>query len=220
AKMPGELDMIVLADDRLLATYLNFCEGKAHLDLLQSKDTKAKLKENGFETNFAVKRFVKSLPVELRSLLTPQMTEPDSTVFDEFLSIPNEDKGIGLGRRRRSQEETEEGTIIPIPAPKPPAFIVETLPGGFRLRANRKFDRWPVNVSVAVAYADGSRSPSWSEYDFRLENLIVDSSGCQLEWEKNRIQARNCGPESRIEVTGFDSRRELDTRLKVWSHAA
>ena len=219
SKMPGELDLVLLVDETHLATYLNFCEGKAHLDLLESKDTKTKLRDAGFETNFLVKRFVKSLPVELRLLLTPDVSEPDSTVFDEFFSISDEGKGKVLGRRKkkigdRDDEERE------FPPPKIPAFLIETLPNGFRLRGNPKYSSWPVNVSVTMAYANGSRSLNWSEFDFRLGDLTIAKDACDLEMAKNKIQAKGCSAQTRLEVTGFDANRELDTRLKVWTHAS
>ena len=87
SKNPGELDLILLVDDGHLATYLNFCEGKAHLDLLESKETSRKLDDHGFK-GVGVKRLIKSLPIELRLLLTPDVTEPDADVFDAFFSIP------------------------------------------------------------------------------------------------------------------------------------
>jgi hypothetical protein len=218
AKIQGEIDLILLVDEPTLATYLNFCEGKAHLDLLESKDTKAKLKEAGFETNFLVRRFIKALPTELRSLLTPDIVQPDSKVFDEFFAIPIDGSGVGLGRKKKTSP-INQGEINQFPPPKTPAFLVETLANGFRLRANPKFSSWPVNVSATVAYANGSRSLSWSEYDFRLNELDISNSGCQIELNKNRLHAKNCNSDCRIEVTGFDSNRELDTRLKVWTHA-
>jgi len=218
AKMPGELDLVMLVDETTLATYLNLCEGKAHLDLLEPKEAKPKLRDAGFEPNFLVKRFVKSLPMELRILLTPDVVEPDSTVFDEFFSISVDGGGEGLSRRKKKAEDTKEEKRE-LPPAKTPAFLVETLPNGFRLRSNPNFTSWPVNLSVTMAYANGARSLSWSEYDFRLNELQIAHSNCQVDINKNRIQARDCTESTRLEVTGFDSNRELDTRLKVWTHA-
>jgi len=100
------------------------------------------------------------------------------------------------------------------------ALIVETLEDGFRVRANPKYTDWPVNVSIAIAYADGSRNPSWSEYDFRFSELETVDEGCgKISFMKNRLQALDCGPDCRIEVVGFDAKRELDTRIRVWKNA-
>jgi hypothetical protein len=214
---PGEVDLVILIDDEDLATYLNFCEGKAHLKLLESKEIKAKLEEHGFTDGIHVKRFVSSLPTELRALVTPDITEPDAAVFDEFFSLPTDQPGgkkhgkDGLDRKRSEPRK--------IPPPKTPAFRVETLTDGLRIRANPEFKEWPINLTVSVAYANGTRNPGWSEFDFRLEDLDVSHKGCELDHARNKLRAMNCGPDCMIEVRGFDANRELDTSIKPWRHA-
>ena len=76
AKSPGELDLVMLVEKGELATYLNFCEGKAHLNILDSKEVIQKLEDHGFDVQGQgqgrrAKRLVKNLPAELRLLLTP-----------------------------------------------------------------------------------------------------------------------------------------------------
>jgi hypothetical protein len=220
AKMPGELDLVILVDETTLAMYLNLCEGKAHLDLLEPKEAKGKLKEAGFDPNFTAKRFVKALPMELRQLLTPEVVEPDSTVFDEFFSVSVEGSGNGLSRRKKKDEQEEQKEQELLPPPRISALVLDPIPGGFRLRANPKFATWPVSASITIAYANGGRSLSWSEYDFRLNELKISHENCKIELAKNKILAKDCGKNARIEVTGFGSTRELDTRLRWWTHAA
>jgi hypothetical protein len=105
------------------------------------------------------------------------------------------------------------------PPPKPPVFRVETLQNGLRVKANPDFSDWPVNVTVVVAYADGSRRPSWSSFDFKLEDLSIVNTDCELSTEKNKVKALNCGPDTEIEITGFDTNRELDTIIRPWKNA-
>jgi hypothetical protein len=217
AKNPGELDLVILVEDGELATYLNFCEGKAHLDLLKSKETKTKLEARGYTGSvLRVRNFVKELPLKLRQLLTPDVTEADATVFESFFSIPSDKPGKKSGAK---------GIVPPPPPPPPPPprkpspFLVESLTDGLRVRANPEFVEWPVNVSISVAYADGSRRPDWSEYDFRLETLPVEHDNCEITLQENRVLAINCGPKSRVQITGFDIRRELDTRIRAWKDA-
>ena len=120
SKNPGELDMLLLVDDGLLATYLNFCEGKAHLDLLESKDIRLKLEDNGFSGGPRAKRFIKALPTELRLLLTPDITAPDAHVFDSFFSKPTDSPG----------KKNPDGDIDP-----PPLLLRHHRP-------NRRSSRW------------------------------------------------------------------------------
>lgn len=217
ARNPGDLDAIIIVDDPDLATYLNFCEGKAHLDLLESTEVRTKLREQGYNTNFAVKRFVKNLPVELRNYLTPEITEPDANVFDAWFSVPSEEPGrnTGKGPKRKDQPPKPDDP----PEPKTPALVVDTLADGFRVRGNPKFTAWPVNFTMTIAYADGSRKPAWTPFDFSPSDLKTSHSGCDITFEKNRIEGTGCGPDFSVEVTGFDANRELDTRIRAWKDA-
>lgn len=214
---PGELDLLLLVENVELATYLNFCEGKAHLDLLESKEVRAKLEQKGYRPLTSVKRFIKALPSELRSYFTPDITEPEIDVFDAFFSVPdpNPTRRQGPG----GKPEIDPPPPPPPPPPRIPAMKVRQLDGGFRLEANPEFSDWPVNVSVTMAYADGSRNPSWSKYDFRPEELDTAVNDCDYTYNKNKLTARDCGDSFSIEVTGFGSTRELETRIKVWKNA-
>lgn len=212
AKSPGELDLVMLVGEGELATYLNFCEGKAHLDLLESKDVRQKLEDHGFD-GMRVKRLVKNLPSELRILLTPDITAPDAHVFDSYFSKPSDKPG------KRKKPDRPDDPPEPPPPPKPPVFRVETLDDGLRIKANPEFTDWPVNVTVGLAYADGSRRPSWSPFDFKLEDLSIDHADCDLTTDKNKVKAVNCGPDTEIKITGFDTNRELDTSIRPWKNA-
>ena len=202
---PGELDVIVLVNNAELARYLNFCEGKAHLDLLGSREINQKLKDHGYKPR--VKHLVKSLPVELRALLAPDITAPDTGVFDAFFPKPT----------GRSGDPKPRGRVDPIPPPLPPAprmFMVDELPDGFRVRGNPEFAGWPVNARIMVAYADGSRRPSWSQLDFKLNDLNIRYSGCRISTDRNIIRLLEFGPGAEVKVTGFDANRELDTSIR------
>ncbi len=208
----SSLDLVMLVRKGQLATYLNFCEGKAHLDLLESKEVLQTLIERGFDGH-QVKRLIKSLPDELRLLLTPDVTTPDSQVFDRYFSKP-----INKQKRKNGHQERDD-SIEPIPPPKPPVFLVETLKNGLRIYANPDFSGWPMNASVRIAYADGNRRPTWSPFDFKFEELKIAYEHCELSTVDDKLRAQNCGENTVIEITGFDTNRELDTIIRPWSDA-
>ena len=212
ARTPSSLDLVLLVRKGQLATYLNFCEGKAHLDLLESKEVLQTLSERGFDGH-QVKRLVKSLPDELRSLLTQDVTTPDSQVFDRYFSMP-----VSKQNKKKGHEERDE-PIEPIPPPNPPVFLVDTLQNGLRIYANPDFSGWPMNVTVRLAYADGNRRPTWSPFDFKFEELLISSENCEISTENDKLRAQNCGAKTVIEVTGFDTNRELDSIIRPWSDA-
>lgn len=214
ARNPGELDAVLLVDDGPLATYLNCCEGKAHLDLLESNEVRQKLTDTGFN-GVTVKRLVKRLPGELRNFLIPDTTAPDAQVFDRFFAKPSDKPA----KTRKKPKEPPGVSDPPEPVRKPPIFITETLMDGLRIRANPDCRNWPLNVTVTLAYADGTRRASWSRHDFRLRDLNIQHSGCNVEVGGNRMQARDCGPETAIAITGFDANRELDATIRPWRYA-
>ena len=213
ARSPGELDAVLLVGDGLLATYLNCCEGKAHLNLLESKETRRKLADAGF-TGVTAKRLVKSLPGELRNFLIPDTTTPDAQVFDRFFAKPVE--RIGGTKKKPLKSPNAPDPSIP---DRPPIFLTETLTDGLRIRANPGHRDWPLNVTLTLAYADGTRRPSWNQHDFRLQNLNIQHNGCNVEVGGNRLRALGCGVETAIEITGFDTNRELDATIRPWRHA-
>ena len=212
AKSPGDLDLVMLVGEGDLAVYLNFCEGKAHLDLLESKDVKQKLEDQGFDGPRA-KRLLKNLPSELRLLLTPDVTAPDSHVFDSYFSKPSDKPG------KKKKPNKPDDPPEPPPPPKIPVFMVQQLDDGLRIKANPDHTDWPVNLTLTLAYADGTRRPSWSPFDFKLEKLDVNHTNCDLTTDKNRVKASGCGPNTEIEITGFDTNRELDTNIRPWKNA-
>jgi hypothetical protein len=218
-KNPGELDLIMLVDDQDLATYLNFCEGKAHLDLLETQEARTKLEENGYTYPFRVKRLIKALPSDLRMLLTPEITTPDASVFDNFFAVPNEEAGKYLGREDAEDDSDPKDEPFEPPAHNVSAIIIDTLRDGFRVRANPQYTNWPISISISMAYADGSRSPGWSEFDFMPSDLITKNVLCQANFNQNKLKLSEFGSSSQFEVTGFDPKRELDTRIRVSKNA-
>jgi hypothetical protein len=218
-RRPSDIDLVLLVDDEPLAQYLNFCEGKAHLDLLESKEVRTKLAEAGFD-GLQVKRLVKSLPDTLREFLTEESTEPDTSVWEGYFSISDP-----LSERKRAPNlQKDEPSPLPPPTPPPPpnvsAVIVESLSDGFRLKSNPDYMKFPATVEVIIAYADGSAKPAWSEFDFRPKDLRTRPAHCAPEFTENKLRIADWSEESVIEVTGFDTRRELDTRIRTESNAS
>lgn len=207
ARNPGEIDLFIFVEDQTLANYLNCCEGKAHLNLSESKEIKRNLEKSGFSGSYEVKRFVKSLPSEIRMLLVPQISEPSNDIFEQFFSVED--------AKRRNKPPCTPDLPKPddLPPPRQPPFNLTTLETGFRLTANPMYKDYPMNLRVQMFYANGSRNPSWSPWDFRADQLEINAQGCKIRKRRNELIAENCSKDFRIETTGFDPKRELDTRI-------
>jgi hypothetical protein len=222
ARNAADVDSVLLSTEGQLATYLNFCEGKAHLGLIENKEVSAKLKEHGFSGHPAIKRMVKMLPDDLRRLVLPDADKPDSSIFSSFFSIPKQanDKKKNEGGTSKKDEPAPGPPPGPIPPPQPQAFRVRDLEDGFWIDSNPSYTNRPVNLRVRIAYADGSRKPKWSKFDFEFRRLTVKCGGTdQPECAGNVIVCRNCESDFFLEVSGFDARRELVTFLEVFHDA-
>lgn len=215
AKNSGGIDLVTLVEKGELATYLNFCEGKAHLDLHLGQEVRDRLWQEGFRGHYEgtqAARLVKRLPDELRRLLTPDLAISDANIFEEYFSKPAK-------KQKDVKKETPKPPSPPEP-PKPSPFNVEPLNEGLRIKANPYFDDWPVDVTITLAYADGTRNPfgSWSEHDFSLKDIHIGHKNCDLPAlieGTNRIAILNCKTDAEIEITGFDANRELDVRVEA-----
>lgn len=210
ARNPADVDLVVQSNEGSLVVYLNFCEGKAHLGLIENKDVATKLTANGFDARFHVKRFVRKLMDDLRSLVLPDASKPDSSVFSNFFSAPS------ASVPKTKKKVTRKSVVIPDPPePKTRTFIVDDLPDGFRIRSNPQYSAWPVNLKAEVAYADGSRKPNWSRHDFQLQKLPIQIvGGSQPTFKDNTLICRDCGEDFNLEIRGFDRRRELVTNIR------
>ena len=72
---------------------------------------------------------------------------------------------------------------------------------------------------MTIAYADGSRKPAWSEFDFCMTDLNIVAHGCNCEFARNRMVLSDWSGNSTVEVRGFDRNRELDLSIGVTKSA-
>ena len=213
SRSPRDFDLLLLAGDDLLGRYLNLCEGRAHLDLSQSKAITEKLRAHKFgQPVYRVRELVKSLPQSLRHLFDGDLTQPDASVFENLFSVPAPQSG---------SKSPSSGQ------PKPPdldnnskPFKISQYKSGLRVATNLTHKEWPVDLSIRIAYADGSRRPTWHEEDFELNSLQIKCRGCgNYDISNNVVEALRCDRDFRLDITGFDYNRELIVSWKTSRHA-
>ncbi len=205
-KTPGDLDLIILAEEGELARYLNLCEGKAHLDFLESQEVKLALKKHGYDQGITLRRYIKNIQTELRILMTPDVPKEDPTVFDKYFS---------KAKKKRPGRGTITGinTPIDIPPRKVSPVQVSELHNGLKISAEKKFTEWPVNFETIITYSDGTRSPSWNIHDFSFDKLNLNYQQCELSYVDNKVLVKGFSSETIISITGFDPNRELDIKI-------
>ena len=205
----GDLDLLLFVEDELLATYLNLCEGKAHLDLSRSKEITQKLRSNSFGPPvYGLRDIIKSLPKDLRQLFCDDASQPDARVFETFFSLPAPPKKPPVDSGKPDLPDSPPTSQIK------PVKISIFKKDGFRIKAVKAYSKWPVDLSLTIAYADGTRRPKWNVADFDLTKLTKGWEGCdKLVIQDNEIICRHCESQFRLEIRGFDPKRELSI---VW----
>jgi hypothetical protein len=216
SKSPGGIDVVILADEGSLVTYLNLCEGKAHLDLLENEEVRKKLKERGFEGGTAVKRCIKRLPDDIREIVLPDATKPDSYLFARFFAAqPRPGDGPKPKKKKRK-------SIAPPDPPPPKPSILRTVKveRGFEVRVepDRADKLVEAKIIIKVAYASGSRKLDWQSLDFNVANepIKIEHEGCDIERQLgNEVRCVNCRKNFFVRVTGFDPKREVETDVTI-----
>lgn len=216
SRSPGSIDVVILADEGNLVTYLNLCEGKAHLDLLENEEVKRKLLERAFVDGVAVRRRIKRLPDEVRDIVLPDAAKPDSSLFSKFFSAPPRS---GDGKKPKAKKKKSKAPPDP-PAPQPSILRAVKVDLGFEVRVDSSRAERLVGATVRIkaSYANGSRKLDWHkmDFDFAKTPIAIEYASCDVIRQKgNEILCTNCGKDFFIRVVGFDPKRELETDVAI-----
>ena len=155
---------------------------------------------------------IKSLPQCLRRLFDGDLSQPDASVFEKLFSVSTS--------KKNSKSPASGQPRMPEIDNKPRPFTIAAYKTGLRVAANTMYGQWPVDFFASVAYADGSRRPNWNEQDFELKGLRINYDGCEsCTVGKNVFKAHHCNSGFKLEITGFDSNRELIVNWTTAFHA-
>lgn len=213
---------LVLVTDRPLATLLGDSENPAHTQW-QKECSHYRHK---YETGVANIEFVANSVAEILRLLTESDVEEDPTVLIDLFSLPlpKKDDSLKTRKKKPKKEDDPDSTTddpVELPPPKPKGFRVTKSKGGFSIASGDPEARQPEQLLVEVAYDDRTRNPlkSWYRTDFDLAKLSISSPKELAENIKlvsaggNRLIAQVLKPEFKLNVTGFDERRNLFVRV-------
>lgn len=213
---------LVLVTDKPLATMLGDSENPAHTQW-QKECSHYRHKYEAGVTNI---EFVANSAAEILRLITESDAEEDPTVLIDLFSLPTSKKEDSTKTRKQKEKKEDDpegstgGTADP-PPPKPKGFRVVKTNGGFYIASGDPEAKRPDHLLIEVAYDDRTRNPlkSWYRTDFDLSKLSVISPkempDCTkvISAEGNQLLVQVLKPEFRINVTGFDERRNLFVRV-------
>ena len=117
------------------------------------------------------------------------------------------------GKPKPKGKVTPKKPKLDIPQ-KPKAFRINPRKGGFTVAPADPIDatKLPIDASVTVAYdlLDGNPFKKYNPIDFDLNDLQTSVKGVTITQKKNnQLRFEITDLDFRIEVTGFDDRRDL-----------
>lgn len=154
--------------------------------------------------------FVASAPRQIAELLSRAQEERDVYSLAQFFPHPGDEKV----RPEPGQKPGSEPPPPPEPPPRSePLLEIGQMKAGFSLSLTSKGrERLPDSITVRMAYDRESGNPikKYSTADFVLDHLTVRLEHAEeLARASNEIVLRPCDPGFRIEVTGFDPKRDV-----------
>lgn len=206
------LAALLIAEDDLICEFLGDCETPAH--------TSWNERTNNFKQKYsnAVRnlRFIKNSINNIVLIIDETPHERYIDFLKEIFSIPitpvEEDEG----------EETLGSPVIPPIDRKPKIFSVSKIKKGFSVTLNPEISdlSYPLNAVLRTAY-DTFRGDPFAHYnkfdfDFGSNSLQIEAQDCNLLHRRfNEMIMEVTGPAFKLEVTGFDSNRDLVVNIKL-----
>jgi hypothetical protein len=210
---------LVIIEDPPIANLLRDAETPAHTQWNASTGNF----KNKYTNGPSVIKFVSQSASELLRIIREAEQEPDPTITLDFFSLPPDPSDPNPQPTTRPRPQPGQGPNPPGTPPKPPGprhrpFMIEKVSGGFTVRSQLSASGLPHSLDIRMAYdvRRGSPLKRYNEADFQV-NLppirIQHMASNVKEASGNHLIVELLGPEFRVEVSGFDTERELFVKV-------
>lgn len=198
---------MLVAEDDIISTFLGDAETPAHTEWNErTEGFKGK-----YENAVRILRFIRKSMGKIATILEEPPKERQRDFLKEIFSVPSKvpEEGTAITRKPKIPE-------IPL---KPAAFEVTKINRGFRVSLSRTDIGFPIRARITVAYdvRRGNPFKQYNPYDFDLGRglMTVKSRRCKI-LSKNRqiIEIEVRKKNFNLEVTGFDSKKDLVVNVK------
>lgn len=214
---------LVLITDKPLATLLGDSENPAHTQW--QKDCSHY--RNKYDAGVSNISFVADSVAEILRLISESDLDEDPSILIDLFSIPvkPESESIKTKSKKKKKDQPEDSSEddpVP-PPPKPKKFRISKTRGGFYVTKGDFDSEQPEFIQIEVAYDDRSTNPlkNWYKTDFDMKDLSVTSppelskNVKLLTKSGNQLLIKVLAPDFRVDVAGFDDRRNLYVRANV-----
>ncbi len=201
---------VFISGGGILGEMLRLSEGPAHTEWSPDRENF----KNRYKNDAVWIRFCRTAPKKVVELARGGSGEQDLQSLADLFPDPDHDsRPTNKPKSPVDQGGGMSGGVTVDQVGQVPVRLSKT-DGGFvlRLQPNTKAE----NLEVEIVYARirGNSFSKWSPLDFDVTELDVSvTSGTVLNRDKNQIQVEISDAESfQLEVTGFDSRRDIRVR--------
>ncbi|MCO6455541.1 MAG: hypothetical protein J5I93_09620 [Pirellulaceae bacterium] len=207
---------LVVVSDEALSTLLGDSENPAHTEWLEKA---TRLKERFNWGPFTV-RFVRNALQRIVGQLLHVPEGRDEQLLKNIFFLEN-DTDPGHEPTKKKPKKPGEPDPDPDGPPPPPAparsvFNLQKIDGGFRITRKDAETLLPERISLEVAYEvrRGNAFKKYAKWDFDLgkKPIVVTPVGASCTAHKNTLSIEPTSDEFLVEVTGFDSNRDLAIR--------
>lgn len=207
---------LVVAEDPAIATLLGDAENPAHT---QWQKDGANFKGK-YEDGPKILDFITHSAIEIVRILNEQDKKEDRTLLADLFSIPAPpQEQESRTREKKKPEGKGTGPDKPTPPePHPRPFIIDRIEDGFVVR-NGEMDGAPppgalmIRAAYHVRRGNPFKKYHPADFDFSQHMKTQLKGATVLEKEGNRLRVKIDARDFRIELTGFDPKR--DVRVEV-----
>ncbi|MCH5511830.1 hypothetical protein ABNM12_06630 [Pseudomonas syringae] len=165
---------------------------------------------------------VRNAALRLVQLISPE-GKKDEAALAVYFADPGSEAAKRLGGGGGVSDTPKGGPKFPeeIPKPKPKPVVLKILNDGFELHANKSEGFiFPIDCKITLAYATsvGDAFKLWDAADFWIGDELLyprkNSAVSNLITALNTMSFRLDDETSWLSVSGFDSKRQLEIRVK------
>jgi hypothetical protein len=207
---------IVNAEDGPIAAFLGDSENPAHT---QWQHDGANFRGK-YTSGKGDLDFVKCAVHEIVNILCEEEETKKHSIWMNLFSIPlvTEESKAKAKERKARKEEGKEPDVPTPPEPRPRPFIIDRIEGGFVVRnGDMNGAPTPKALLIRAAYhvrrGDPFKKYHPADFDFSQRMKTHFKGARTVEKKENTLRVKIDNREFRIEVTGFDPKR--DVRVEV-----
>ncbi|MGB7157701.1 MAG: hypothetical protein WBD40_06520 [Tepidisphaeraceae bacterium] len=206
---------IIVIDEGPLAAFLGDAENPAHTQWQKE------LVRDKYSFHAATIDYVVHSVPEILRMLSEDQKKPDTALLIDLFSLPSDDDtGPKVKEKRKKKPGLDpDDPIIDLPK-TPRRFVIDKAGNGFTVQRGDPDAERPPMLAIKVAYGVRRGSPftKYNPADFRLGlgGVKCEFHGCEsVDFDENWLLVQVHEDDFRVEVSGFDTNRDLHVDVKV-----